>query len=155
MLHTDFFVFVDADVDPLDTRAVLEAIALHADPDDDFHQFGTETMPKVPLNIYQTPDEKGDVQTGTSKAKTAKAYVDATRDDTTTEDGGRTEGETGVPPGTTRTGAATAASTRSRRASTPTPAARRRAQEVLAAAGMPRSELGLLDRHAGAGDGET
>jgi 4-hydroxy-3-polyprenylbenzoate decarboxylase len=78
MLHIDFFVFVDADVDPLDARAVLEAVALHADPDADFHQFGTETMPKVPLNIYQTPDEKGDAQTGTSKAKTAKAYIDAT-----------------------------------------------------------------------------
>jgi len=80
MLHIDFFVFVDADVDPFDTRAVLEAIALEADPTEDFHQFGTETMPKVPLNIYQTPDEKGDVQTGTSKAKTAKAYIDATSD---------------------------------------------------------------------------
>jgi len=78
MLHIDFFVFVDADVDPFDTRAVLEAIALDADPTEDFHQFGTETMPKVPLNIYQTPDEKGDIQTGTSKAKTAKAYIDAT-----------------------------------------------------------------------------
>ncbi|MDS0300540.1 UbiD family decarboxylase [Halogeometricum sp. S1BR25-6] len=78
MLHIDFFIFVDACVDPLDTRAVFEAIALHADPDADFHQFGVETMPKVPLNIYQTPDEKGDAQTGTSKAKTAKAYIDAT-----------------------------------------------------------------------------
>ncbi|SFR63872.1 UbiD family decarboxylase [Halogeometricum limi] len=78
MLHIDFFIFVDASVDPFDTREVLEAIALHADPDADFHQFGTETMPKVPLNIYQTPDEKGDAQTGTSKAKTAKAYIDAT-----------------------------------------------------------------------------
>jgi 4-hydroxy-3-polyprenylbenzoate decarboxylase len=78
MLHIDFFIFVDADVDPLDTRAVFEAISLHADPDADFHQFGTETMPKVPLNIYQTPDEKGNAQTGTSKAKTAKAYIDAT-----------------------------------------------------------------------------
>ncbi|WP_323192223.1 UbiD family decarboxylase [Halostella sp. PRR32] len=79
MLHVDFFVFVDADVDPLDQRAVLESLALHADPDEDFHQFGVETMPKVPLNIYQTPSEKGNVQTGTSKAKTAKAYIDATR----------------------------------------------------------------------------
>jgi 4-hydroxy-3-polyprenylbenzoate decarboxylase len=74
-----FFVFVDPDVDPLDTRAVLSAIALHADPDEDFHQFGVETMPKVPLNIYQTPEEKGDAETGTSKSKTAKAYIDATR----------------------------------------------------------------------------
>lgn len=79
MLHVDFFVFVDDDVNPLDQRAVLEALALHADPDTDFHQFGVETMPKVPLNIYQTPNEKGDVQTGTSKAKSAKAYIDATR----------------------------------------------------------------------------
>jgi len=81
MLHVDFFVFVDGDVDPLDQRAVLEALALHADPDEDFHQFGVESMPKVPLNIYQTPSEKGDAQTGTSKAKTAKAYIDATRAD--------------------------------------------------------------------------
>jgi 4-hydroxy-3-polyprenylbenzoate decarboxylase len=79
MLHVDFFVFVDPDVDPLDTRSVLEAVALHADPDEDFHQFGVETMPKVPLNIYQTPEEKGDAETGTSKSKTAKAYIDATR----------------------------------------------------------------------------
>jgi 4-hydroxy-3-polyprenylbenzoate decarboxylase len=79
MLHVDFFVFVDPDVDPLDTRAVLSAIALHADPDEDFHQFGVETMPKVPLNIYQTPEEKGDAETGTSKSKTSKAYIDATR----------------------------------------------------------------------------
>lgn len=79
MLHVDFFVFVDADVNPLNQRDVLEALSLHADPDEDFHQFGRETMPKVPLNIYQTPSEKGDVQTGTSKAKTAKAYIDATR----------------------------------------------------------------------------
>lgn len=79
MLHVDFFVFVDADVDPLDQREVLEALALHADPNEDFHQFGAETMPKVPLNIYQTPSEKGNVQTGTSKAKTSKAYIDATR----------------------------------------------------------------------------
>ena len=79
MLHVDFFVFVDADVDPFDQRAVLEAMALYADPDEDFHQFGVETMPKVPLNIYQTPEEKGDVQRGTSKAKTAKTYIDATR----------------------------------------------------------------------------
>jgi 4-hydroxy-3-polyprenylbenzoate decarboxylase len=81
MLHVDFFVFVDADVDPLSTREVLEALALYADPDSDFHQFGAETMPKVPLNIYQTPEEKGDVETGTSKSKTAKAYIDATSDD--------------------------------------------------------------------------
>ena len=80
MLHVDFFVFVDAEVDPLSTRAVLEALALRADPDADFHQFGAETMPKVPLNIYQTPEEKGDVETGTSKSKTAKAYIDATSD---------------------------------------------------------------------------
>lgn len=79
MLHVDFFVFVDEDVDPLDTRSVLESIALYADPDEDFHQFGVETMPKVPLNIYQTPEEKGDAETGTSKAKTSKAYIDATR----------------------------------------------------------------------------
>ncbi|WP_280537202.1 UbiD family decarboxylase [Halopenitus sp. POP-27] len=79
MLHVDFFVFVDADVEPTDSRAVVEALALHADPDADFHQFGVETMPKVPLNIYQTPSEKGDIQTGTSKAKTAKTYIDATR----------------------------------------------------------------------------
>ncbi len=80
MLHIDFFVFVDADVNPLDPRAVLEAIALHADPDRDFHQFGVERMPKVPLNIYQTPDEKGSATVGTSKSKTAKAYVDALSD---------------------------------------------------------------------------
>ncbi|MBX0325311.1 UbiD family decarboxylase [Halomicroarcula sp. F13] len=79
MLHVDFFVFVDSDVDPFDQCTVLEAMALYADPDEDFHQFGTETMPKVPLNIYQTPEEKGDVQMGTSKAKTAKTYIDATR----------------------------------------------------------------------------
>ncbi|RKD89311.1 UbiD family decarboxylase [Halopiger aswanensis] len=80
MLHIDFFVFVDPDVDPLDPRAVLTAIALEADPDADFHQFGVERMPKVPLNIYQTPDEKGSADVGTSKAKTAKAYIDATAD---------------------------------------------------------------------------
>lgn len=80
MLHVDFFVFVDRETDPLDQRAVLEAISLYADPDEDFHQFGVETMPKVPLNIYQTPEEKGDVETGTSKTKTAKAYIDATSD---------------------------------------------------------------------------
>lgn len=78
MLHVDFFVFVDPDVDPYDPGAVLRAIALHADPDTDFHQFGVERMPKVPLNIYQTPEEKGDVETGTSKTRTAKAYIDAT-----------------------------------------------------------------------------
>jgi 4-hydroxy-3-polyprenylbenzoate decarboxylase len=116
MLHIDFFVFVDADVDPLDTRAVLEAIALHADPDADFHQFGTETMPKVPLNIYQTPDEKGDAQTGTSKAKTAKAYIDATRD----------------PVGRDNSLELTRG-------------ARARAQSVLAAAGMPTDRLTLAD----------
>ena len=81
MLHVDFFVFVDTEVDPFDQREVLEALVLHADPDEDFHQFGVETMPKVPLNIYQTPSEKGNVQTGTSKAKTAKAYIDATREE--------------------------------------------------------------------------
>ncbi|MFA9501671.1 UbiD family decarboxylase [Natrinema sp. H-ect1] len=80
MLHIDFFVFVDADVDPFDPRAVLTAIALDADPDADFHQFGVERMPKVPLNIYQTPEEKGSADVGTSKAKTAKAYIDATSD---------------------------------------------------------------------------
>ncbi len=80
MLHIDFFVFVDADVDPLDPRAVLTAVSLEADPDADFHQFGLERMPKVPLNIYQTPDEKGSADVGTSKAKTAKAYIDATTD---------------------------------------------------------------------------
>jgi 4-hydroxy-3-polyprenylbenzoate decarboxylase len=80
MLHIDFFVFVDADVDPLDPRTVLTAIALEADPDADFHQFGVERMPKVPLNIYQTPDEKGSADVGTSKTKTAKAYIDATSD---------------------------------------------------------------------------
>ncbi len=80
MLHIDFFVFVDADVNPLDPRAVLEAIALHADPAADFHQFGVERMPKVPLNIYQTPEEKETAPGGTSKAKTAKAYVDALSD---------------------------------------------------------------------------
>jgi UbiD family decarboxylase len=85
MLHIDFFVFVDAAVDPLDPRAVLTAIALEADPDADFHQFGVERMPKVPLNIYQTPDEKGNADVGTSKAKTAKAYIDATTDGDTTE----------------------------------------------------------------------
>ncbi len=80
MLHIDFFVFVDTDVDPFDPRAVLTAIALDADPDTDFHQFGVERMPKVPLNIYQTPEEKGSAAVGTSKAKTAKAYIDATSD---------------------------------------------------------------------------
>lgn len=81
MLHVDFFIFVDSDVDPLSTREVLEALALHADPDADFHQFGVEAMPKVPLNIYQTPEEKGDAETGTSRSKTAKAYIDATAGD--------------------------------------------------------------------------
>ena len=80
MLHIDFFVFVDPDVNPLNPRAVLEAIALHADPGTDFHQFGVERMPKVPLNIYQTPDEKGSGAVGASDAKTAKAYVDALSD---------------------------------------------------------------------------
>jgi len=69
---------------PTSTRSILErvltAIALDADPDTDFHQFGVERMPKVPLNIYQTPDEKGSADVGTSKAKTAKAYIDATGD---------------------------------------------------------------------------
>lgn len=90
MLHIDFFIFVDSDVDPMNTRSVLEAIAVQADPDEDFHQFGVETMPKVPLNIYQTPEEKGNAQTGTSKAKTAKAYIDATRNDESSASG--TEG---------------------------------------------------------------
>ena len=85
MLHVDFLIFVDADVNPLDPRAVLEAIALQADPAADFHQFGVERMPKVPLNIYQTPDEKGSAEVGTSKAKTAKAYVDALADDRPTQ----------------------------------------------------------------------
>ncbi|MFA9427490.1 UbiD family decarboxylase [Natronorubrum sp. A-ect3] len=80
MLHIDFFVFVDSDVNPLSPRAVIEAIALHADPATDFHQFGVERMPKVPLNIYQTPDEKGSASVGTSKTKTAKAYIDARAD---------------------------------------------------------------------------
>ena len=82
MLHIDFFVFVDAEVNPLNPRAVLEAIALQADPEMDFHQFGVERMPKVPLNIYQTPDEKGSGAVGASNAKTAKAYVDALSDST-------------------------------------------------------------------------
>ncbi|ELY90219.1 carboxylyase-like protein [Natrialba hulunbeirensis JCM 10989] len=77
MLHIDCFVFVDREVNPLDSRAVVEALALHADPATDFHQFGVERMPKVPLNIYQTPDEKGSAAVGTSKSKTAKAYIDA------------------------------------------------------------------------------
>jgi 4-hydroxy-3-polyprenylbenzoate decarboxylase len=42
-------------------------------------------MPKVPLNIYQTPDEKGSADVGTSKAKTAKAYIDATTDGDATD----------------------------------------------------------------------
>ncbi|RLM53834.1 UbiD family decarboxylase [Halobellus sp. Atlit-31R] len=81
MLHVDFFIFVDPGVDPLSTRDVLEALALYADPEEDFHQFGAEAMPKVPLNIYQTPEEKGDAETGTSRSKTAKAYIDATAGD--------------------------------------------------------------------------
>ncbi|MHC3437485.1 UbiD family decarboxylase [Natrialbaceae archaeon A-gly3] len=81
MLHIDCFVFVDPDVNPLDGREVLEAIALYADPDVDFHQFDIDEMPKVPLNIYQTPTEKGDVRTGVSKTTTAKTYIDATRGD--------------------------------------------------------------------------
>ncbi|RLM88511.1 UbiD family decarboxylase [Halobellus sp. Atlit-38R] len=90
MLHVDFFVFVDPDVDPLSTREVLEALALYADPEEDFHQFGAEAMPKVPLNIYQTPEEKGDAETGTSKSKTAKAYIDATAGtDAAARDGAR------------------------------------------------------------------
>ncbi|MDQ2050255.1 UbiD family decarboxylase [Natronolimnohabitans sp. A-GB9] len=80
MLHIDFFVFVDSDVNPLSPRAVIEAIALHADPATDFHQFGVERMPKVPLNIYQTPDEKGSATVGTSRTKTSKAYIDACAD---------------------------------------------------------------------------
>ncbi|WP_266081203.1 UbiD family decarboxylase [Haladaptatus caseinilyticus] len=87
MLHIDFFVFVDSDIDPLDQRAVLEAITINADPNQDFHQFGVETMPKVPLNIYQTPEEKGNVETGTSKTKTAKAYIDATSDSSQVKSG--------------------------------------------------------------------
>lgn len=82
MLHIDFFIFVDGDVNPLSPRAVMEAIALHADPASDFHQFGIERMPKVPLNIYQTPDEKGSVDVGTSRTKTSKAYIDACANDT-------------------------------------------------------------------------
>jgi 4-hydroxy-3-polyprenylbenzoate decarboxylase len=70
----------------------------------------------VPLNIYQTPDEKGDAQTGTSKAKTAKAYIDATRDPA--------EGENSIEL---------------------TREARARAQSVLAAAGMPTDRLTLAD----------
>ncbi|MEM4780400.1 MAG: UbiD family decarboxylase [Halalkalicoccus sp.] len=112
MLHVDFFVFVDSDVDPFDQREVLEALALHADPDADFHQFGVETMPKVPLNIYQTPSEKGNVQTGTSKAKTAKAYIDATR-----AEGAGDEGSIGEPD------------------------ARRRARAILKAAGVDPEDL--------------
>lgn len=80
MLHVDCFVFVDPDVDPLDTKAVLRAIGRYADPEEDFHQFDQEKMPKVPLNIYQTPTEKGDVPTGTSKTTTTKTYIDATGD---------------------------------------------------------------------------
>jgi 4-hydroxy-3-polyprenylbenzoate decarboxylase len=112
MLHVDFFVFVDADVDPLDTRAVLEALALYADPETDFHQFGAEAMPKVPLNIYQTPEEKGDVDTGTSRSKTAKAYIDATRG---ADDGGAEWSLPAAPADDDR---------------------RERAREVLAAAGL-------------------
>lgn len=115
MLHIDFFVFVDPEVDPLDRRAVVEAIALHADPDTDFHQFGVETMPKVPLNIYQTPEEKGDAETGTSKTKTAKAYIDATR---------RAPDEQRDAPADAGT--------------------RRRAQETLREAGMDPATLDLL-----------
>ncbi len=74
MLHIDFFVFVDAAVDPLDPRAVLTTIALEADPDADFHQFGVERMPNP--QQHQTPDE-GQAEVGTSKAKTATAYIDA------------------------------------------------------------------------------
>ncbi|WP_148414044.1 UbiD family decarboxylase [Haloferax sp. KTX1] len=88
MLHVDFFVFVDSNVDPLSIREVLESLALHADPESDFHQFGTVAMPKVPLNIYQTPEEKGDGETGTSKTKTTKAYIDATSGD---DDGDRAD----------------------------------------------------------------
>lgn len=122
MLHVDFFVFVDPDVDPLDQRAVLEAIALHADPTEDFHQFGAEIMPKVPLNIYQTPEEKGDAETGTSKTKTAKAYIDATR---SADD----RSETAEPNEVTR----------------------RRAQETLRRAGMDPETFDLVGRQGGAG----
>ena len=116
MLHVDFFIFVDSDVNPLDQREVLEALALHADPDADFHQFGVETMPKVPLNIYQTPTEKGDVQTGTSKAKTAKAYIDATSEGTD-----------------------------EKRGSTDDIERRYRAQKILERAGVDSSELPFVD----------
>ena len=109
MLHVDFFIFVDPEVNPLSTRDVLEALALHADPDEDFHQFGVEAMPKVPLNIYQTPEEKGDAKTGTSKSKTAKAYIDAT---------------------TSKTG------TEAKDASLPDPKLRAQAREILSAAGV-------------------
>lgn len=78
-LHADILVLVDETVDPFDPREVLEAIALHANPDTDFHQFGEETMPEVPMNVYQPPAEKRDIQTGTTKVKTAKAAIDATR----------------------------------------------------------------------------
>lgn len=77
-LHADFLVLVDDTVNAFDPREVLESIALHANPDTDFHQFGIETMPEVPMNVYQTPAEKGNIQTGTSKTKTAKAFIDAT-----------------------------------------------------------------------------
>ena len=116
MLHVDFFVFVDSDVDPLDQRAVLEAVALNADPDEDFHQFGASNMPKVPLNIYQTPAEKGDVKTGTSKTRTAKTYIDATRSPADEPRGRATQDEE----------------------------RRRRAQETLRRAGMDPDVLDLL-----------
>lgn len=131
MLHVDFFVFVDHDVEPTDQRAVLEALALHADPDADFHQFGRETMPKVPLNIYQTPSEKGDIQTGTSKAKTAKAYIDATRDEDEHSPTGRFGGLDRIET-----------SQRS------TDDLRRAAQETLREAGVDPSRLWLLTAEA-------
>ena len=126
MLHVDFFVFVDSEVDPLDQRAVLEAIALHADPTEDFHQFGAELMPKVPLNIYQTPEEKGDADTGTSKTKTAKSYIDATRRD---DD----DPEATKPDETTR----------------------KRAQETLRRAGMDPATLELLGSRRNGTDSEN
>lgn len=85
-LHADYLIFVSDAVNPFDQQEVLEAMAKYADPATDFHQFGVERMPEVPLNIYQTPDEKGEIQTGTSKAKTAKAYIDATGYEPATDD---------------------------------------------------------------------
>ncbi|PYZ02501.1 hypothetical protein C8039_19870 [Halogeometricum sp. wsp3] len=67
------------------TRGRAATVALEADPDADFHQFGVERMPKVPLDVYQTPDEKGSADVGTSKAKSAKAFIDATTDGDATD----------------------------------------------------------------------